>query len=96
MLREQAFCPLTKVAQLLLFTIVPVLELALLIGASEGAGQFLVYSRGPYGEDDEDENDKPDTLNTSDGTATGTFNNPTLWGGSAGFDGVQFISGFAF
>ena len=67
-----------------------------LVGANEGAGQFLVYSRGPYGSGDSDGDGRPDTLNTSDGTANGTFNNPVLWGGSTGFDGVQFISGFGF
>ena len=57
------------------------------------SGQFLLYSRGPWGDTD-DGSCYPSTLNTDDGTDTGTLNNPVLWGGAAFFDGVQFISGF--
>ncbi len=56
------------------------------------AGQFLLYSRGPV-KRDSDNDGTMDQWNTSDGTATGTFNNPILWGGS-GYDGVQFITSF--
>ncbi|MEE2902206.1 MAG: hypothetical protein VYC39_07735 [Myxococcota bacterium] len=33
--------------------------------------------------------------NTSDGTSTGSFNNPSLWGSATNlFDGIQFVSGY--
>jgi len=59
----------------------------------QNAGFFFLYSRGPYGWTD-DGSCRPTTLNTSDGTAGGTFNNPPLWGGGAGFDLIQFVSGY--
>lgn len=53
------------------------------------AGTFLVYSRGPWVRDD-------GSLNTSDGTTNGTFNNPELWGGNTGeFDRIQFVTGLS-
>ena len=59
----------------------------------EAIGAFFFYSRGPYGFGD-DGGCRPTTLNTSDGTIDGTFNNPVLWEGGAGFDLIQFISGY--
>jgi hypothetical protein len=56
------------------------------------AGAFFVYSRGPMGWVD-DGTCRPSVLNTVGGLATGAFANPTLWGGGAGYDGLQFISG---
>jgi|TARA_B100000959_G_C14903605_1_gene592006 hypothetical protein len=61
---------------------------------SSAAGSFFFYSRGPWGHTD-DGTCRPSTLNTNDGTATGTLNNPVLWGGAALFDGIQFVSGYA-
>ncbi len=60
---------------------------------NQNAGVFFLYSRGPYGFTD-DGSCRPTTLNTSDGTPGGTFNNPSLWGGGAGFDVIQFVSGY--
>ncbi|GIX47812.1 MAG: hypothetical protein KatS3mg131_2023 [Candidatus Tectimicrobiota bacterium] len=60
------------------------------------AGHFFVYSRGPWGWGSSSSCRIPDTLNTDDGTPTGTLVNPELWGGASGFfDGVQFLSGYA-
>lgn len=59
----------------------------------EAIGAFFFYSRGPYGFVD-DGGCRPTTLNTSDGTPDGTFNNPVLWEGGPGFDRIQFISGY--
>jgi hypothetical protein len=60
------------------------------------SGQFLFYSRGPWGDTD-DGNCKPTNFNTSNNNYDGTLNNPELWGGTSNalFDGVQFISGYA-
>ena len=57
------------------------------------SGQFLVYSRG-ISKLDTDGDGIYETWKTSDNTASGTMNNPTLWGGT-GYDGVQFISSWA-
>jgi hypothetical protein len=56
------------------------------------AGAFFVYSRGPMGSIDNGAC-QPSVFNTTSGLATGSFVNPTLWGGGAGYDGLQFISG---
>lgn len=55
------------------------------------SGQFLVYSRG-ISKKDNDGDGIYETWKTSDSTATGTLNNPTLWGTGSGYDGVQFLS----
>ena len=62
-----------------------------LVGTQE-SGELWFYSRGPYGSVDNGAC-RPSVLNTSDGTASGTFNNPTLWGGMSLFDGLQFLTG---
>jgi hypothetical protein len=56
------------------------------------AGAFFVYSRGPMGSIDNGAC-QPSVFNTTNGLATGSFANPTLWGGGSGYDGLQFISG---
>lgn len=56
------------------------------------AGAFFVYSRGSMGSIDNG-SCQPSLFNTTNGLATGSFVNPTLWGGGAGYDGLQFISG---
>ncbi len=58
------------------------------------SGQFYFYSRGPWGDTD-DGSCYPTNVNSSDGTDSGTLNNPVLWGGMSFFDGVQFITGYA-
>eukprot|EP01083_Nonionella_stella_P254768 875127_1 len=56
---------------------------------AKNGGTFLVYSRGPWANID-------GTINTSDGTLSGTFNNPELWGGFSGqFDRIQFVTGLS-
>jgi len=64
-------------------------------GPLKEAGTFFFYSRGPWGSGSSSGCSRPDTFNTSDGTANGTLNNPVLWGGAALFDGIQFVSGYA-
>jgi hypothetical protein len=61
------------------------------VGSKQGAGAFLIFSRGPYAYDT-DGDGTIDSYTTSDGTDTGTVNNPvvTLSNGQ-----VQFISGYA-
>ena len=59
------------------------------------AGQFLLYSRGPWGNGETANCRLPASINTDDGSLTGRLNNPVLWGGSpTAFDGVQYISGY--
>ena len=68
-------------------------QLKTLVGQRE-AGVFLLYSRGSYATST-DAAGNITRYNTSDGTSTGSFNNPTLWGGATNlFDGIQFVSGY--
>lgn len=69
----------------------PPVQIDTVLGRKKQAGNFIVYSRGPYGSDS-DGDCKADTWNTSDGTMSGTFNNPAV---SLSSDVVQFISGFS-
>ena len=68
-------------------------QLKSLVGKRE-AGVFLLYSRGSYATAT-DSAGNITRYNTSDGTSTGSFNNPQLWGGATNlFDGIQFVSGY--
>ncbi len=62
---------------------------------NKDAGNFYLYSRGPWGFTD-DGTCSPSTYNTTDGTEYGNVGNPVLWGSTSNplFDGVQFISGY--